>query len=127
MVELFESRGVGDALLPAEREALKLSETEALPLREQLDWLRKNRCVGFWTTAFAAGLHFLVLAGGAFASLCFALGPLLLHGPLDRFELVFFSVSAVVLTGICIWLGPGLWRRLAELRRPLPSSRELGL
>jgi hypothetical protein len=127
LLDLLERHGRADLILPAERLGLERPDVVTLSSTEQLEWLRTNRKVGLWVTAFAGGVRLLLLAGGAVACLGFALGELLDEGVMNPLRLTLFSVFGFALTGVSIWLGRGLRRRLRELRRPLPFPKEIGL
>ncbi len=128
LIDLFERHGLDALLSSSERKALRRSDVASLPLTHQLEWLRSNRKVGFAVTLFVTGIRILFLGGAALTSFYLAVnGSVTPHstiGPTEAGLLIGFGLLLVAST---VWLGRRLWRRLRELRAPLPSHHELGL
>jgi hypothetical protein len=115
LAEILKQRGL---LLPREDSLLARPEVVVLTPEQQLTYLAHNRRVGFWVTAFAGGVRVMLLGGGVLAALYTAF--------FDRYaDVLPFAAFGAVLALPTAWFVVLLFRRLRELKRPLPTYREL--
>ena len=105
-------------LRPQELTLLETPEVKRLSPAEQLAYLRSNRRVGFFVTAFAAGVRLLLLGGGAIAMIAYALGQLFGGRPFGWLEIA-AAIAGNALLAWTAWMSAALVRRLKELREPL--------